>query len=113
MQVEFGPEDKRDPVNFSKGKKWAITIVASSFTVLAGGADAPDLPEHRMLKFIHAYSCCRWVIQPWVWHHDQGSELHGIPGNAWTQCLPSWYDCHMNVNVLSSNHGGKDSVSFL
>lgn len=35
-KIEFEEDDPRDPMNFSYGRKWAITVTASSFSLIAG-----------------------------------------------------------------------------
>jgi hypothetical protein len=91
VQVEFAKGDQRDPANFSRRKKWTITIAASFLTLLA--CLSIHWPWRIMLLTVAILSNRCFVLRYGISIHDPRSELHRFPSHHRSQRLRPWIWC--------------------
>ncbi|KDR67704.1 hypothetical protein GALMADRAFT_1073826 [Galerina marginata CBS 339.88] len=53
FSVSFSAEDRRNPVYFSKGRKWIITLVISFFTILVSSVTSFSMGGPSMMRDLH------------------------------------------------------------
>lgn len=83
LQVDFKDGDERNPANFSRRKKWVITLHACFFTLLACELDF--VSRNPLIKT--TYSVNGFRIQPGLPFYDARFELHRISSNHRIECL--------------------------
>jgi hypothetical protein len=94
QQVEYEPEDPRDPINFSRAKKWTITVVASFSTLLTCASLSRGSYTQTKKKKIYSSNCSFYciIICPGLSLIDAGSRYQPIRSNSRIQhvCPGVW-----------------------
>lgn len=101
LQVDFEEGDQRNPINFSRRKKWAITAIACFGTYLACKPRVffffNGQPKNAD-KITNSGGCsCLWFG---IQINDTGSTLHRVPSDHWLECIYVWVRCRPPRNGI-------------
>lgn len=91
LQIEFEKGDPRDPINFSRRRKWAITLPATFFTFLSGAwpTNVGYITwTHRHLHL--RISCHRLDVCSRMGIYGSRPQLHHVPSHHRVVDVHAW-----------------------